>query len=390
MADIPEFSRTIRIDLIPETPKEPVANKRRIVVGPSARSGTVPEPSVPPPPPPAATGDKGHYIALLESIYDAALITDLTGKVVDANTRASDFLLWPKNELIGLSIADVISGAESSLLKDLRGNLERQRFVLIQAYSERKDGTQFPSEIAVARIRAREDHLGFFLRDITVRRQAEEMLRVEHNAIQSAANGIAIANLDGLLEYVNPAFAEMLESCDQFDLVGVNIRELFDLVIAEELIETVLGDAGCWVGEVSADLQSGGSLHLQVLANCNRNSDGEKVGFVFSFTDLSDRRRAEAAQREIERNRVMLESLGAACHHLGQPATLLMGNLGLLQAKVRDADPVVRELLASSMDAIARLGETLHKLNQVNEYRTRLYMDNAGSKSGETTNILEI
>jgi PAS domain S-box-containing protein len=387
MAKVAEFSRTVRIDLIPETPKEPIANKRRIVVASSSRSGSISMPSVPVEP---VAGQAGRYLALLESIYDAVLITDLGGKVVDANTRASDFLLFPKGELIGLSIADVISGAEASLLRDLLGNLEQQRFVLIQAYCERKNGTQFPSEIAVARIRTHEDQLGFFLRDITVRRQAEEMLRVEHNAIQSAANGIAIANLDGLLEYVNPAFSAMLESQSQSDLVGVNIRELFDVAIAEELIGTVLGQAGSWAGEVAAELPSGKSLHLQVLANCNRNSDGEKVGFVFSFTDLSDRKRAEAAQREIERNRVMLESLGAACHHLGQPATLLMGNLSLLQVKMKDADPFVRELLSSSMDAIDRLGKTLHKLNQVNEYRTRLYVEHTGNRSGETTNILDI
>jgi len=385
MAEIPEFSRTIRIDLIPETPKEPVANKRRVVVTSTSRSGnltpvfTMPE-----------HGDQDRYTALLESIYDAALITDLQGNIVDANSRAAEFLLSSPQALIGLSIAEVISGAEASLLQNLLQNLQRQRFVLIQAYCQRHDNSQFASEIAVARIRTGEEHLGFFIRDITVRRQAEEMLRTEHNAIQNAANGIAIANLDGVLEYVNPAFAQMMESLDQAELVGVSIKELFDgNSMADDLMRAVLGDAGAWAGEVSAEMPSGGALDLQILANCNRNSDGEKVGVVFSFTDLSDRKRAEAAQRENERNRVMLESLGTACHHLGQPATLLMGNLSLLQDKLKECDPLVADLLQSSVDAMDRLGETLHRLNKVNEYRTTLYMENACSVSGDTTNILD-
>ncbi len=388
MSDIPEFSRTIRIDLIPETPKAPVANKRRIVMS-SSRSGQQPSST------PAAEkfdhSEKGRYTALLESIYDAALITDLNGKVVDANTRAVDFLYWDKNALKGMSVNKVISGAGSSLLGDLTSNLEKQRFVLIQAYCQREDGSQFPCEIAVARIWAGEDHLGFFLRDITLRLQAEEMLRTEHNAIQNAANGIAIANLDGILEYVNPAFATMMESEEQFAMVGYSIKDLFDgSGLAEDLMQSLKGDGGSWSCEVSAEMPSGNALNIEVLANCNRNSDGEMVGFVFSFTDLSDRKRAEAAQREIERNRVMLESLGAACHHLAQPATLLMGNLSMLKTKVANDDAVVQGLLDSSAEAIERLGKILHKLNEVNEYRTTTYTDQSGKDATDTTHILDI
>jgi len=336
-------------------------------------------------------GEQDRYAALLESIYDAALITDLDGKVIDANTRASDFLLWDKAALREHSIEDLISGAERTLLSELTKNLEKQRFVLIQAYCERRDHSQFPSEIAVARIRTGEDHLGFFIRDITVRRQSEEMLRTEHNAIQNAANGIAIANLDGMLEYVNPSFATMMESEDESEMIGTNIRDLFDgSGIAEDLMQLLKGGQGSWSSEVSAEMPSGRTVALEVMANCNRNSDGEMVGFVFSFTDLSDRKRAEAAQREVERNRVMLESLGAACHHLGQPATLLMGNLTLLKAKMSQDDPLIRELLESSEDAMKRLGDILHKLNQVNEYRTTSYMQDPAKDKHETANILDI
>ncbi len=386
MPEAGEMTRTMRIDLIPDTPTEPVPNKRRVVVSKtqSENLSTIARPSF--------EREPDRFSALLESIYDAALITDLQGNIVDSNVRATEFLRWETGELNRLTIRDVISGAEENLLEMLLQTLQRQRFILIQAYCERKDGTWFPSEIAVARLRTGAENLGFFMRDITVRRQAEEMLRTEHNAIQNAANGIAIANMHGVLEYVNPAFARMMESPDQNDLVGVSIKELFDgNVIADDLLAAVLGEQGSWTGEVSAEMPSGGTVDMQILANCNRNSDGEKVGVVFSFTDLSDRKRAEAAQREADRNRVMLESLGTACHHLGQPATMLMGNLSLLQSKIEARDPDVTALLEGSVDAVRRLGDTLHKLNQVNEYHTTLYMDNAGeTDSDDTSRILQI
>ncbi len=381
MSAAADMSRTMRIDLIPDIPSEPVKDKRRVVVK-LTKTGEMPAP-----PPPAKAS---RYEELLDSIYDAAVITDLKGTITDANTRAVEFLLWTKEELSGISVGDIISGADTILLNNLCQNLEIQRFTLIQAYCVRKDGSFFPSEIAVNRLRSGSGSLCFFIRDITLRRQAEEMLRTEHNAIQNAANGIAITNLDGVLEYVNPAFASMVDGAKPEELAGASIYEIFDSNdMVEDMFRAVIKENRRWTGEVKAEMPSGRTLALEILATSNRNSDGETAGLVFSISDLSDRRRAEAAVRESERQRVMLESLGAACHHLGQPATVLMANLGLIRAKVGGDDPMLSEMIDGSLVAIRRLGDTLHKLNCVNEYRTTSYMSNV-DESSTSSRILDI
>ncbi len=386
MSAFQEMSRTMRIDLIPDVPAEPVKDKRRVVVKSETEARTgISEDLV-------ASIGMTRYQELLDSIYDGAVITDLKGTITEANARAVQFLKWSRAELAGVSIGDIIDGADDALIGTLAKNLEHQRFTLIQAHCVRKDGTFFPSEIAVNRLRSGAGSLCFFIRDITVRRQAEEMLRTEHCAIQNAANGIAIANLEGLLEYVNPAFAEMLDSGSQEELIGTSIHGIFDgSDMVGEMFRVVLEEDRRWTGEVSAEMPSGKMIDLDILATSNRNSDGEKVGIVFSFSDLSDRKRAEAALRESDRQRVMLETLGAACHHLGQPATVLMANLGLLRHKIGSEDPLLSELVDSSMVAIRRLGDTLHKLNCVNEYRTTSYMGEEKDKDASPrSRILEI
>ncbi len=380
-----EMSRTMRIDLIPDVPAEPVKDKQQVVLKPGKPADW--DRGTRLPVPPAGTD---RYTELLESIYDAAVITNLNGIIRETNARAVEFLLWTRQELMGVAMADIISGADQTLVRTLCENLEHQRFTLIQAFCMRKDGTSFPSEIAVNRLRFGEGSLCFFIRDITLRRQAEEMLRTEHSAIQNAANGIAIANMDGLLEYVNPAFAAMMDGSEPEEFTGADIRELFDgSDMIEGMIRTVLGEGRRWTGEVSIEMPSGRQVDTEILATCNRNSDGERVGIVFSFTDLCDRKRAEIAQREAERQRVMLESLGAACHHLGQPATVLMANLGLIRSKVSADDPMLSDLVDSSVVAIRRLGDTLHKLNRVNEYRTTVYIGEACDDAGHSR-ILDI
>ncbi len=385
MAKKKEMARTMRIDLIPDVPSAPLKGNalNRVVVS----SGDLEDKGLAPDRVQKGTSTS-RYQELLESIYDATLIADLSGVITEVNARALQFLQMEQDELVGKSVSDIISGADNSLVESLVSNLESRRFTLIQAYCVRKDGSYFPSEIAVNRFRAGRDSLCFFVRDITVRRQAEEMLRTEHNAIQNAANGIAICNLDGDLEYANPALAEMLGCTSSEGMVGMDIRDIIGVGEgADQMLNQVL-EGYPWSGELAADKEDGSELELAVLATCNRNSEGQSVGVVFSFTDLSDRKLAEAATREAERQRVMLESLGAACHHLGQPATVLMANLGIIQSRLETSDAMISNLLEGSLRAVDRLGEVLHKLNKVNEYRTTNY---AGDENdSDRARILDI
>ncbi len=88
---------------------------------------------------------------------------------------------------------------------------------------------------------------------------------------------------------------------------------------------------------------------------------------------------------EAERNRVMLDSFGTACHYLGQPATVLEINLSLLKNKLDGVqDSEAEALLHSSREAIESMGEILHKLNAASNYRTVSYLSNVDdSRAGE-------
>ena len=382
------LAKTMRIDLIPDIPSGHAQGRRRRVRITSQKKRRPQEEA----PKPEVTR-ASRYEELLQSIYDAALITDTNGQIVDVNHRAVEFFRYNRDQLLGVNIVDLVSGAETSLLDTVWENLEKHRFTLIQAYCVRRDGSHFPSEIAVNRIDLGEVRLGFFARDITLRRQAEEMLRTEHNAIHNSGNGIAVADLAARLEYVNPAMTRMWGFGADDEFLGTDVRTLFgETAKAGKMLDTVLQDQQNWSGEVKAVRKNGEKFHVQIPVACNRNSDGDPVGVVFSFVDISDRRRAEEAERESERQRVMLESLGAVCHHMGQPATVLLANLGLVQGKVNGAGKEVEDLVESCVKAAESLGEILHRLNAVNEYKTTRYLEGGEegvSFSGESR-ILDI
>ena len=386
MAENEKLSRTMRIDLIPEVPAEPVkGKKKRVVLAPPTRKlrrAAMPT---------TAATQVSDYEQLLQSLYDAAIIADLDGKIIDVNPRAEEFLQYTRDELKVLTISEVVSGADASLIGQLQGNLETSRFALIQAYCVRKDRSFFPSEIAVNKLSIQGTQLCFFLRDITVRKQAEEMLMTEHNAIQNAGNGIAIVDLESRLEYINPSVLEMWGYAEADEVLTYDVRALFlDQGAANNMIAAVMGDEHAWTADMVAVRKDSSQFDVQVSASCNRNADGEPIGIVFSFADISDRRRAAEAEKEAERRRVMLESLGAACHHLGQPATVLLANLGIIQKRLDGADDLVRELVKTSIEAAESLGAILHKLNTVNEYKTTQYLERREGSDTEENRILDI
>jgi len=181
-----KLSQTIRITIAPDAtrrqPTKRYVRVKRRTAGQSA-AGTKPGAVQP-----------SAYRQLLESIYDAVVITDDDGRVVDSNTRAREFLLLDKRELRSRRLFDIVSGANDALLRTIRENIDEGRFTHIEAYCMRKDDSTFPSEIVAHKLEIDgSERIAFFIRDTTLRNQAEEALRRAHKleSLQVLAGGVA-------------------------------------------------------------------------------------------------------------------------------------------------------------------------------------------------------
>lgn len=333
-----------------------------------------------------------HYSQLLKSLYDAAIVTDASGNIVDANDRATEFLQYDLGELRKTHIHALISGADAGLMKQIKDILHSDRYLLIQAYCLRRDETIFPAEISINILELEDLRYCLFIRDVTVRRQSEEMLRTGYNAINNASNGIAVADLQGTLVYVNPAAARMWGYLQPDDMIGHNFRDLWDSPDhANPILDSVTRRQEDWNGELTAITRRGESVSVQVSAACNRDAEDQLIGMVLSLTDITDRKTAEEAERTAQAQQAMLASLATACHHIGQPATVIMGGLGLLQEVLKkNATPEVLDILRDSVEASEQLADTLHKFNRVTVYRTVNYLDSASDPDAPENKLLDL
>jgi len=292
-----KFSRTVRIDLMPvgESMSPLVGNDMLARTGLSTRSRQAAA---------AAANTHSRYEELLESVYDAAVITAPSGKIIEVNGRAVEFFGYYREQLCALSMIQVIDGADETIMRNIADTLLNERFALLQAFCRRQDGSFFPAEIAVNRLSMDNVRLCFFIRDVTVRHQTEELLRTEHTAVQTCASGIAICDLSGAISYLNPALETMLGR-EAPELDGVDIREVLGgEEVAGSLIESALGNEETWMVECGLTDAEGESLFAQISATCSRAADGSPNGVVFSVADITEHKKAEeeseAAHAELE------------------------------------------------------------------------------------------
>ncbi len=96
----------------------------------------------------------------------------------------------------------------------------------------------------------------------------------------------------------------------------------------------------------------------------------------------------EQMLREGEKHRVMLESVGAACHHLGQPMTIILTSIELLRRQ--DLPPTSREIVDRCVEAAHQMQETLDRLQHVSSYRTEPYLPGAPETESSGDRILSI
>ena len=82
---------------------------------------------------------------------------------------------------------------------------------------------------------------------------------------------------------------------------------------------------------------------------------------------------------EAEKQKVMIQSLGAACHHLGQPATGLQCTLTLLNRL--PLAPEVKSLVQESCDFADQMNAILHDLQKVCAFIPEVYRERTPGES---------
>jgi len=118
-----------------------------------------------------------HFEYLHKYANDIIMLADRFLRIIEVNDRACSAYGYTREELLGLSIPDLMpSGFPSSIEESIRKAVERNGWIF-EIRHQRKDGTVFPAEISLRVFETGgEKYHQAIIRDITERQQAKEAL----------------------------------------------------------------------------------------------------------------------------------------------------------------------------------------------------------------------
>ena len=285
--------------------------------------------------------------AILNTAVEGIITIDEQGHIESFNAAAESMFGYAVAEVIGQNVRVLMPTPYRDEHDDYLANYRETGETKIigigrEVVGRKKDGTTFPIELSVSVVElpGRRIFTGI-VRDITDRKQAEQALRRQGQALDTGATAIAFAGLDGNLTYVNRAFTRMWGYDETDNLVGRPITDMSSSV--DDATEVVKGlhENGEWIGERVGKRKDGTFFEMQISASMVMGDDNQPVAMMASFVDLSRVREAEERASQAER-------LAA----IGQVVTSMAHESRNFLQRVRNAVEFLEELVADNKEAL--------------------------------------
>ena len=221
-------------------------------------------------------------------------------------------------------------------------------------------------EYAKARNQGEEVFVGSVgvIRDITLRRKSEDMLRKLYQAVDQLSAGVLVADGSLAIEYVNPAFLRISGSGPQ-NLIGRDLFGLFDIEEAKAREMRSLVESGFEVREeVLLKGSAGGGVYVAFHASPVRSPSGDVTHTSVICEDVSQRRAMEEllrlAKEEAERaNRAKSDFLASMGHELKSPVASILAAARLIEMGSPEPEHRARSIIANAQDLLSLLGDIL-------------------------------
>lgn len=337
----------------------------------------------------------GAFADLFESARQGLVVLSAEGQVLRANAAARSLLSGaghsgPERTHFTEHFAlDAREELEETLVGLLRGQ-SRLEVELALGASDR-DAPGRVVEVAFSPLGRHRGLSLATLRDVT---EARALLRelsstrsFLERVIESSADGIVSADLDGTVLVYNEAAARLF-GYDRIDVIGkMNVRDLYPEGTARDVLRKIrspeFGGRGR-LDDYRVDLLSRSGERIPVMLSATLVMDGSSAtGTVGFFTDVREKLALEArlsvAQQELqnhERLAALAELAGAAAHELNQPLTSVMGYAEYLKRLLPAGSPLERpvEVILSETERMAGI---VRKVGRITKYETKVYVGQA-------------
>ena len=246
----------------------------------------------------ALHASEARFRGVFERAYIGISITDLEGRVLEANHSLARILGHPRHELLGLNVAEFTHPDDQVLealhVAELMSG-KRDAFRMEKRYLTRSKG-QVWIDLLVTVIRDANNEINAVIRlviDISDRLRAEADLRIAATAFESH-EGMMVTNSKGLILRVNHAFTQ-ITGWRADEVVNQNPRILksgkHDAAFYADMWQRI-HQTGSWQADVWNRRKNGEQFYCWLSITAVKSAEGPVSHYVGTLTDLTERKAA--------------------------------------------------------------------------------------------------
>ena len=251
------------------------------------------------------------YLDILETINEGIRIMDDQGTIIYANQALGRLLGYNKDELIGKSIFDLYPEKDRRRAEEVFAERKAGQFSRYETSFITKTGRELIAEVSAAPIF--DDQGGFqasftIIHDITERKRLEKEIVGEkdffNNLISLCPDGIIGVNKQGKIIIFNQA-AEKLTLHKAGDVIGkMNVADIYESLEKARFVKKNIyspehgGQGRLQDFETKIVTRAGNKVPIRLSATL-LHKDGQEIGNVGFFQDISDRKQFEARLHDL-------------------------------------------------------------------------------------------
>lgn len=226
------------------------------------------------------------YRQLTAGMYDALLVTDPNGHLIEINPRAMEYFLYSPEDIWDKPVATLIPGVSAQVVGRIRKGIDDSRHIILDARCQRKDGTSFSAEVTISVIDLiNSGDLVFTVRNTERRRKQWQTMRGKANAFENAQSACFVCDAERVFRSVNRAFLKMFDVGREESVLGQRFESLLSDEPLQGLFERAL--AGEQVScRIAADTDAGNVAEVEVLMGPDRHGKDKILGVVGSLLQV--------------------------------------------------------------------------------------------------------
>ena len=230
---------------------------------------------------------KSLFRQFLAGMYDAVVITDPSGHILETNPRAVEFFGHSEDEFLDRPISLLIPGLSPEVVQRIRRGLDDDRHMVLDANGLNKSGEKFACEVTVSVIDLIDPgDLVFTVRNVERRRRVRDMLRAKESAFEISQSALFVCDPEGKITNANPSFCELFGLADENDAKGHVFADFFtDDPLPDNFRKALDGETTTVVIVAEGDEEDSGS---EVEITLAPNKPARKImGVVGSVSKVS-------------------------------------------------------------------------------------------------------